>query len=99
MTGLFEAIGITLNPKVALFKDTVQKPQSSAASEREYVCISPLLFLLSNLKSVKILLGGLKYKEYCWEVIRDLKIVPFSKAVLPSILVSFASGIAGTPAN
>ena len=82
MTCLFEAIGITLNPKEWLvFIDSWCRSLKAMLLHNENMYPSlPLVHSVQfkeECKSIKILLDALKYEEYCSEVIRDFKMMVF----------------------
>lgn len=82
VTGVFEAIGITHNPKKwRLFIDSSCRSLKAVLLHNGNM-FPPLplahsVYLKEEYRSIKILLGALKYEEYCWEVIRDFKMVAF----------------------
>jgi len=82
VSGLFDAIGITCNPNEwRLFIDSSSRSLKAVllhnGNKYPSLPLAHSVHLKEDYNSVKLLLEALKYKEYCWEVIGDFKMVAF----------------------
>ncbi|XP_061404361.1 uncharacterized protein LOC133340279 isoform X1 [Lethenteron reissneri] len=82
VTSLFEAIGIACNQNEwRLFTDSSSRSLKAVllhnGNKYPSLLLAPSVHLKENYNSINILLDALRYDEYGWEVIGDLKIVAF----------------------